>query len=235
MLYTKLAAIYDQMYRSIFDYDEQFRTARRLLKPYHVKRILELGCGSGNLARRFSDAGYQYTGMDIAKPMLRIARRENPQADFVHGDMRRFTTRRKFDAVLVAGRGFAYMTRNKDVLGTLTCIRKALRPKGVLVFDNFDAATIFKDLWRPQRDEVRVGKRTISRLSRRTQNLETGWTWNWSATYIVKEGRRVRTFKDRSVLRAFTRDELALLLALAGFSTYRFRQRQAIIHVVARL
>jgi SAM-dependent methyltransferase len=236
ILYTKLASVYHQMYQSIFDYDEEFRTAHRLMKPYSPKRILEIGCGAGNLASRFAAAGFEYTGMDVAKPMLKIALRENPAAHFVHSDMRRFKIPSKFDAIVVGGRSFAYMTRNEDVLSALRCIRRALRPNGVLVFDNFDAQAIFKDLAKPLRDDVRAGNKTISRVSKRTANLKTGWTWNWDATYIVKDDQgQTRTFRDRSVLRAFTRDELRLFLVLTGFTPIRLQRHQSVISGVARV
>lgn len=232
-LYTKLAEIYHEMYRSIFNYDKEFRTVHGILKTYSAKRVLEIGCGAGNLTSRFAAAGYNYTGMDSAKPMLRIARRDNPDALFLHGDMRRFSVRKKFDAVVVGGRTFTYMTSNADVLAALRCIRRALRPKGVLVFDNFNATAIFKDLSRPLRQEVRVGTKTISRKSRRTMNLRTGWTWNWDATYVIKDGLRQRTFRDHSVLRAFTRDELELFLVMAGFTPIRFRRQGSVILAAA--
>jgi SAM-dependent methyltransferase len=233
-LYTQLAETYHEMYQSIFDYDEEFRTAHRVLRAYSVRRLLEIGCGAGNLAGRFAAAGYAYTGMDSAKPMLRIARRENPEAHFLHQDMRRFTARQKFDAVVVGGRSFTYMTSNADVLAALRCIRRALRPKGVLVFDNFNASVVLKDLSRPLREEVRVGRKSISRASKRTLNLRAGWTWNWDASYVIKEGLRQQTFRDHSVLRAFTRDELQLFLILAGFTPVRFRLRGSIILAVAQ-
>lgn len=232
-LYTRLAETYHEMYRSLFNYDKEFRTVHGILRAHSAKTVLEIGCGAGNLAGRFAEAGYDYTGMDLAGPMLRIARRDNPDALFLHGDMRQFKVRKKFDAVVVGGRSFTYMTSNGDVLAALQSIRRALRPKGVLVFDNFNATMIFKDLSRPVRDEVRVGGKTISRASKRTMNLTTGWTWNWDATYVIKDGRGQRTFRDHSVLRAFTRDELELFLLLAGFAPVRFRRQGSVILVVA--
>ena len=95
------------------------------------------------------------------------------------------------------------------------------------MFDTFDAMSIFRDLSRPVRDVVRAGGKTISRVSTRTANLATGWTWNWDATYVVEEGRRRRTFRDRSVLRAFTRDELML-------TSVRIKKRTAVFLTVAR-
>jgi SAM-dependent methyltransferase len=233
-LYTRLAEIYHQTYQSIFDYDQQFRTAHRILRAYTARTVLEIGCGTGNLAGRFAAAGYDYTGMDSAGPMLRIARRENPQALFLRQDMRRFTAHKRFDAVIIAGRSFSYMISNADVLSALRCIRRSLRPKGVLVFDNFNASTLSQDLSRPLRDEVRVGSKIISRVSRRSLDLKSGWTWNWDATYTVRDGLRRQTFLDRSVLRSFTRDELQLFLVLAGFTPLRFRLRGGIILAVAQ-
>jgi SAM-dependent methyltransferase len=233
-LYTKLAEVYHEMYRSIFDYDEEFRTAHRILRAYLAKRVLEIGCGTGNLAGRFAAAGYDYTGMDSAKSMLRIARRENPEARFLHGDMRRFLVRKKFDAVVISGRSFTYMTSNADVLAALGCICRALRPKGVLVFDNFNASVVFKDLSQPLHDEVREGEKIISRLSKRTMDLRTGWTWNWNARYVIQDGLRRRTLRDHSILRAFTRDELELFLVLARFTPVRVRMQGSTFLVVAR-
>ena len=232
-LYTKFAALYHQMYKSIFDYDEEFRVAHRILKRSRAKRVLELGCGAGNLAGRFEAAGYEYVGIDSAEPMLQIARRENPTIAFSHGDMRQFDVGKRFDAVLIGGRSFTYMTSNADVMGALRCVRRALRPKGVLILDNFDAEAIFRDISRPLRDRVQRDGMTITRLSKRTPNLTTGWTWNWDAEYVVDDRGRRRVFRDRSILRAFTRDELKLFLMLAGFTTIRSRRQGAVILTIA--
>src|SRR5262245_43033983 len=45
-------------------------------------RIVELGCGGGTLARHLSDHGYDVRGFDISAAMIRLARREAPQARF---------------------------------------------------------------------------------------------------------------------------------------------------------
>jgi SAM-dependent methyltransferase len=233
-LYTELADIYHEMYQSIFDYGRQFRECHSILKKHGAKSVLELGCGAGNLAPYFLEAGYDYAGMDVAKPMLRIAARERPEARFMHGDMCRFSSRRKFDAVVILGRGFTHMTSNEQVRSALRCIRLALRPGGVLIFDNFYAEGIFTHFRKRLRERVRVGLKTITRESEGSWNLETGWTWNWDAVYMVQEGRRKRTVRDRSVLRAFTRDELRLFLGLAGFKEIRFRRGRDTMLTVAQ-
>lgn len=49
--------------------------------------VVDLGCGSGILARRLGDAGYDVLGTDISAPMLEIAQRQAPGARFVHGSL----------------------------------------------------------------------------------------------------------------------------------------------------
>lgn len=48
-------------------------------------RVLDLGCGSGTVARRLADR-YDVTGVDISRAQLERARRKVPQATFLHAD-----------------------------------------------------------------------------------------------------------------------------------------------------
>ncbi len=234
-LYSQLAQVYHEMYQSIFDYRKEFNRYHRLLKRRRCHRILEIGCGSGNLASYFPDAGYDYVGMDTAEGMLKIARRVAPAARFVRGDMRRFSFTRKFDAVIITGRSFTYMTTNSDVLSALKSVHTSLRPRGFLFFDNFDAAAIFKNFSRRLTQKARFGGKRFVRYSEKSMNLETGWTWNWKARYEVTENRSKQVLFDKSVLRAFTPDELSLFLHLAGFAALSMKKRQDyVIATVAR-
>lgn len=233
-LYARWAWIYREMYQSIFDCRKEFGRFRSALERYGCESVLELGCGTGGLAPYFLAAGYTYTGVDLSREMLTIAQREHPKARFAHGDMRRFSVPRKVDSVLVAGRSFAHLSRNQDVLAALRSIHKALKPGGILIFDNFDARKIFTKFRKRTRQNIRREGRRFVRESRLTPNLKTGWTWNWDARYVVHDELRKRRFRDRSLLRAFTPDELRLFLTLAGFETLRMSRRGAVMLAVAR-
>lgn len=64
-LYSTLANVYHEMYQHIFDYDKEFQFYDVLLKTNNCNKILEIGCGSGMLARRFLKEGYDYLGLDV--------------------------------------------------------------------------------------------------------------------------------------------------------------------------
>ena len=233
-LYTRWAGVYHEMYQSIFDYRKDSLRFQSILKKYRCKSVLELACGSGNLAPYFLKAGYRYTGLDLAREMLAIARKETPDARFIRGDLRRFSVREKADAVLIAGRSFSYMTTNREVLDALRSIHRALQPGGILIFDHFDASAIFTRFQKRMREDIRRDDRRFIRRSDNSPNLTTGWTWNWNATYVVDNGGRKQAFQDRSVLRAFTPDEMRLFLTLEGFEPLTTRRRGATILTVAR-
>lgn len=72
-LYSTLAPVYHEMYQHIFDYDKEFSFYDTLLKTHHCHKVLEVGCGSGMLARRFIESGYDYHGLDLSNEMLDIA------------------------------------------------------------------------------------------------------------------------------------------------------------------
>jgi len=69
--------------------------------------------------------------------MIKIAKKVEPKAKFVQGDMRNIKLKDKFDAILITGRSFTYLTTNDDVMKTLKSIHKRLKKNGFLIFDNF--------------------------------------------------------------------------------------------------
>jgi len=56
-----------------------------LIRP--PARVLDLGCGSGELLGLMSERGFQVTGVDLAADMLALARAAIPQAALVQADL----------------------------------------------------------------------------------------------------------------------------------------------------
>ena len=63
----------------------------RKLKKYQVKKVLDLGCGSGWLSIFISKYGFDVTGIDIAKPAIDLgktwAQEDNAKVNFLIGDL----------------------------------------------------------------------------------------------------------------------------------------------------
>lgn len=59
--------------------------------------VIEFGCGSGNLAKRFIDKGYLYHGVDLKREMLDIAISCLPKEKYSQADMCIYKSDKKFD------------------------------------------------------------------------------------------------------------------------------------------
>ncbi|MEP9362665.1 class I SAM-dependent methyltransferase [Nocardioides sp. CN2-186] len=66
-------------------------------------RILDAGCGTGRVAVRLAELGYDVVGVDVDATMLDVARAEAPGLDWRLGDLASFDLGEEFDVVLVAG------------------------------------------------------------------------------------------------------------------------------------
>jgi SAM-dependent methyltransferase len=216
-LYSSLAPVYHEMYQQIFDYDNEFRFYHSVLKKKKCRKIVEIGCGTGLLAKRLLQAGYDYTGVDLYPEMLEIAKRETQYDGFISCDMKHLHLKDHYDCALITGRSLAYVTTNAGLLSTFRGIHQVLKPKGILIFDAFDANEIFENFTEESEQVIQSGDKTITRKNVLRKNLATGWTWDFVARYIIEENNDRIEHDDFSTLRAFTKEELRLLLKLAGF------------------
>ncbi|MCX6285864.1 MAG: class I SAM-dependent methyltransferase [Bacteroidetes bacterium] len=215
-LYSTLANIYHEMYQHVFNYEKEFIFYDSLLKSTNSHKILEIGCGSGMLARRFLINGYDYLGLDLFNEMLDIARAEIKSDKFIQGDMRHLSFNQQFDSVLITGRSIAYIIENQGIMDTLTGIYKSLKAKGLLVFGVFEANGIF-DNFNDFEQTIEHDNKKIKRISKLKKNLSTGWTYDWYAKYIIEQNNELYEYDDITTLRAFTKDEISLFLKLTGF------------------
>ncbi|MCD4817178.1 MAG: class I SAM-dependent methyltransferase [Candidatus Cloacimonetes bacterium] len=234
-IYSEFARVYHEMYQNIFDYKKEFEFYHKILKENFSTSILEIGCGSGNLAQYFLETDYDYVGLDLSQEMLNIAKEVEPKAKFIQADMRDLKFQEKFDAVIISGRSFTYLTTNEDVHNTLISIYKVLEKEGILIFDNFNAEKIISYKKKHFKQKSEYNSRKYTRISVKTPNLKDGWTENWEATYYIEEkAKKTKIFKDKSILRSFTKDELKLFLSLHNFEIVKLIDQDIIFTIIAR-
>ncbi|MDM1049997.1 class I SAM-dependent DNA methyltransferase [Sphingobacterium hotanense] len=129
-------------YDIIADWFSTNRSKDLMEKPYldrlieHIptnSRILDLGCGTGEpIYGYFKEKGYSLCGVDASSAMLAIARRNFPDGDFIHQDMRDLDLDEKFDAI-IAWHSFFHLAQHEQ-RDMFSLFKKHLKTKGILLF-----------------------------------------------------------------------------------------------------
>ncbi|ANS73324.1 methyltransferase type 11 [Paenibacillus yonginensis] len=103
--------------------------ALALLQPAPGERILDAGCGTGDLTAAMAAAGAIPTGIDVSGEAVKRAALKYPSLSFRTGDIRHYRTKVRFDAVF----SHAVIHWIKDAPEVITSIRLALREGGRFV------------------------------------------------------------------------------------------------------
>lgn len=235
-LYSELAEIYDQLYLSLFNYEQDAEFVDSILKKYQINDLLELGCGSGYLAQFLVKKGYKITGVDLYKEMLQIARKRLPEVEFFQQNIRNLKFRRKFNCIIAMGRMYTYMLTNEDVEQSIRSIAHCLNQSGIFLFDNFSAPDFVRNFKENQEfiHETDPGTRKIKRISKNNWNLKHGVTFNWSAKYYIEEKGSLREIEDKSVLRTFFPEELEYFLNREGLQVVEIFDHESAFTILAQ-
>ncbi len=103
----------------------------RLVSP--GARILDAGCGTGRVAIRLAQLGYDCVGVDLDKSMLAEARRAAPELTWLHADLATVSLEPGgFDLVVAAGNVVPLLAAGTEA-ATVAQLAAALRPGGLLV------------------------------------------------------------------------------------------------------
>lgn len=100
-----------------------------LLDPQKGERILDLGCGTGDLACEISTLGASVIGMDFSKEMIEKARKKYSHINFYIENGEAFSVEQSFDAVF-SNAALHWMKNPEKVLA---CVWQALSEGGRFV------------------------------------------------------------------------------------------------------
>ena len=119
-------SLYEQQHAFVWQYGESLL---KLLAPKAGERILDLGCGTGQLTAKIAESGAFVHGIDSSLSMIAKARDNYHQLDFVVADARNFQVEQPLDAVF----SNAVLHWIKEPDAVINCVKKALKPGGRFV------------------------------------------------------------------------------------------------------
>lgn len=117
---------YENRHAYVFKFGEDLLG---LLAAQPGERILDLGCGTGQLSAAIAEAGARVIGLDLSEEMLSQARANYPAIEFIHGNASNFMLAEPVDAIF----SNAALHWVKDAEGVGTSLARALKPGGRFV------------------------------------------------------------------------------------------------------
>jgi len=88
--------LYNEQHRFVSDYGAD---VLQWLAPKSGESILDVGCGTGDLAAKIQEAGAKVLGVDASADMVELAKKQYPTIQFEQKDAANLDYNREFDAV----------------------------------------------------------------------------------------------------------------------------------------
>lgn len=190
--------------------------ARLLAAGHRDGTVVDLGCGSGILARQLTDAGYTVLGVDISPGMLALAAEHAPAASFRCAPLLDVDLPRAV-AVAATGEVLNYATDPRAGLDQVDRLARrvmeALEPGGVFLFDVATPGRAGPDGVRQQfHDHPDWTLYMRAEEDRERATLERSIT-----IFSRTDGPDYRRTDKRHVLRLYEPQEVVAVLERAGF------------------
>jgi len=222
------ADAYDAIYRGK-DYEGEVDLIERVLVRNGLggpRRLLDLGCGTGNHALPLARRGHAVVGVDRSPGMLSRARAKAIVGNFAtplvfhHADIRELNLGQRFEAVLMMFTVLGYQFQDADLKAALAVVRRHLEPSGLFIFDVWNGRAVLADQPGKRRVSVTDGPVSITRqtsaeldvsnhLCRVCFDLERvgadGETEQWREEHVM------RYYFERELEMALSRSQLRLL------------------------
>ena len=111
-----------------------------------VQTVLDLACGAGRHSKALCERWWT-VGLDLSASLLRVARREAPDAPYVRADMRELPfADESFDLVVNLFTSFGYFEDDREHARVLARVRDSLKPGGTFVIDFLNASQVRRNL-----------------------------------------------------------------------------------------
>lgn len=218
MTYESFAYWYDAL-MSDAPYDEWKDFVERKVRQYcaGAKRVLDIGCGTGELAVRLAKAGFTVTGVDLSENMLAVAQekaeREHVNVALFQQNMTELDVP-PVDIAVIFCDSLNYLLTESDVVQTFRRVYTTLQEGGLLLFD---VHSVYKmELF--QGSTFADSDESISYIWQ-CDPLETPHTVAHELTFFVQtENGMYERYDESHVQRTFTQQQYEQWLADAGFT-----------------
>ena len=215
-----LAKYYDLIYNDK-DYESEVTFLEKIFEGTTRKKILEIGCGTGNYTKILIDRGYDVTALDLSESMLKAAK-EKCTCKFIKGNISDVSINDRFDACIAMFAVMGYVTTNSDILKALKNIHRHLKENGLFVFDVWNGLAVLRLLPElriktVENDEVKLLRIANPKLRSFDHICEV----NYKLLILNKGDNKFNEIDEKHVVRFYFPQEIKYLLEATGFKVLK--------------
>lgn len=115
---------------------------KELLSEYKQAKnikVLDFGCGTGGFCNKLNRLGFNVTGIDPSREMLKTARHNSPKSiRYIKGDQKNLSSLESFH-IITSIMTFPFIDNFKDAFKRLV---KKLKPNGLIILADFNRAWV---------------------------------------------------------------------------------------------
>jgi SAM-dependent methyltransferase len=218
------AAAYDELYQDK-DYLAECDLIENVFTLYGqsaIRRVLDLGCGTGGHAVLLAERGHDVVGVDRSAEMLERARARSSTVRFELGEIGNIDLGETFDAALMMFAVLGYQVGNSDLQAALGTARRHLRPGGLFFCDFWYGPAVLGQ--RPSERVKVLDTPTGGQIIRvAAGELDTRHDLCMVRYHVwrIDDGRVTAEAREQHPMRYFFAPELELFLSAAGFELVR--------------
>jgi ubiquinone/menaquinone biosynthesis C-methylase UbiE len=215
-LYNQLSRYIDASYRRTKNYQQEVDFILRRAGNIPGRKILiDVACGSGGHAELLSEAGFDVYAVDLNASMLRLLKKNLPNAKVYRQDMRELHVPVQADVLICMYNSINYNYSYAELSRTLKRFYDHLKPGGDVVFDT----AFMEHTWTPGPFSVETITTPEFEVARINKSYKKGSFGIVEIVFVVFEKGRKKIIETRNKIFLPDRERILKLMEQAGFKS----------------
>ncbi|TFB24869.1 class I SAM-dependent methyltransferase [Filobacillus milosensis] len=202
-MYKKMAEVYDLL-MSDAPYDNWLNFTEAAISYNEVSHVLEVGCGTGELALKLSNKGYDVTAFDVSCEMIEVAQQkakvQNSNCQFFQGEASSFDINQSFDLVVSYCDVLNYIVEPSALNKTFKNIFKHLNDDGIFIFDVHSIAYVD---WLIEREIFSEIREEITHIWLCEPGMNEGEIQHDLTFFVQRENQLYERYDEQHVQRTY--------------------------------
>lgn len=220
---------YASYYESIYsqkDYSKEVNEILEIQRQYapNAKSILDFGCGTGKHDTLLTELGFDVTGLDKSKSMLKLAKKKcvGSKGCFLHIDQINEIPDGSVDLGVSLFDVVSYLTEEDDLKKFFELMMVKTNSSAPLIFDFWYLPAVIHLKPETRKKVFSHQNQTITRISESSLDCNTSCVSAIHDFYVSENKQLVDHFSESHLMRCFSKNEMVRILSQFGYTLASF-------------